>query len=196
MTAEIAVTGGEAEQVIELLALAFYDDPTWGWAYPDPGKRLDQLRAWWGLYVDAAVPYGHVRMTGDGGAAAVWIPPGRPELPPEEEAKVEPLLRDLIGSRADDVLAFLDVFEAHHPHGPPHYYLSLLGTHPEHRGQGKGMRLLEACLSRFDVENVPAYLESSNSANDRRYERLGFARIGDFAVPGGGAVSCMWRDPA
>jgi GNAT superfamily N-acetyltransferase len=192
----VPVTGAEADRIVELLALAFYDDPTWGWAFPDPASRLDQLRAWWGLYVHAAVPYGCVRMAGDGGAAAVWIPPGRPELPEEDEARVEPLLRDLIGSRADDVLALVDTFESNHPHETPHYYLSLLGTHPDHRGQGKGMRLLAATLAQFDAEVIPAYLESSNSANDHRYERLGFARVGEFAVPGGGTVSCMWRDPA
>ena len=40
------------------------------------------------------------------------------------------------------------------------------------------------------------YLESSNRANDRRYERLGFELIGEFAVPGGSpTVGRMWRDP-
>ncbi len=195
MIAEVVpVTEAEADRIVELLALAFYDDPTWGWAFPDPARRLDQLRAWWGLFVNAAVPYGCVRMAGDGGAAAIWIPPGRPELPEDDEAKVEPLLRDLIGPRADDVLALLDRFDAAHPHEPPHYYLSLLGTHPDHRGQGKGMRLLGACLDQFDEQGMPAYLESSNSANDQRYERVGFARIGRFDVPSGAAVSCMWRD--
>jgi GNAT superfamily N-acetyltransferase len=192
--AVVPVTEAAADGVVELLARAFYDDPTWRWAFPDPARRLDQLRAWWGLYVHAAVPYGHVRMTADGAAAAVWIPPGRAELPQEDEDKVEPLLRALIGSRADDVLALLDVFEANHPHEPPHHYLSLLGTHPDHRGRGEGMRLLATCLREFDEQGVPAYLESSNSANDRRYERLGFVRVGEFPVPGRGAVSCMWRE--
>jgi hypothetical protein len=40
-------------------------------------------------------------MTEDGGAAALWIPPGEPELTHEDEARVEPLLRELIGSHAD-----------------------------------------------------------------------------------------------
>jgi GNAT superfamily N-acetyltransferase len=191
----VHVTEAEADEVIELLALAFYDDPTWGWAFPDPARRLDQIRAWWGLYVHDAVPDGCVWMTEDGGAAAVAISPGRPELTEEGEAKVEPLLRELIGSRTDDVLGLLDTFESHHPPGTPHYYLSLLGTHPDHRGQGKGMGLLAARLAQCDSERVPMYLESSNSANDHRYERLGFVKVGEFATPGGATVACMWRDP-
>jgi hypothetical protein len=43
---------------------------------------------------------------------------------------------------------------------------------------------------------VPAYLESSNRANDHRYERLGFVNVGEFAAPGGQpTIGCMWRDP-
>ena len=51
-------------------------------------------------------------------------------------------------------------------------------------------------LARIDKLRLPAYLESSNRANDRRYARLGFVEIGEFAVPGDGpTVGCMWRDP-
>ena len=49
---------------------------------------------------------------------------------PTEERGVEPLIRDLIGARCDDVIELLDRFEAFHLRGEPHYYLSLLGTHP------------------------------------------------------------------
>ena len=165
------MTEADAEQVVELFSLAFFDDPTWSWAFPDPDARMEQYRAWWGLFVRSAIPYGWTRMTEDGGAAALWIPAGEPELSAEDEAKVEPLLRELVGSRADDVLTLLERFEAHHPHDTPHHYLSLLGTHPDHRGQGKGMALLAANLAQLDELGMPAYLESSNPANNHRYQR-------------------------
>jgi len=191
------VTEADAEQVVELFSLAFFDDPAWSWAFPDPDARMEQYRAWWGLFVRSAIPYGWTRMTEDGGAAALWIPAGEPELSAEDEAKVEPLLRELLGPRADDVLTLLERFEAHHPHDTPHHYLSLLGTHPDHRGQGKGMALLAANLAQLDELGMPAYLESSNRANDRRYERAGFELIGEFAAPGGGpTLGSMWREPA
>jgi GNAT superfamily N-acetyltransferase len=190
------VTDSEAGRVTELFALAFRDDPTWGWAFPNFEKRVEHHRLWWGLYVHSALPYGRVWMTEDGGAASVWIPPGQPELSEEDEAQVEPLLRELVGSHADDVLVLLDRFDASHPHDAPHYYLSLLGTHPDHRGRGKGMGLLAANLAEIDEQGVPVYLESSNRANDHRYERLGFVQVGEFAAPSGGpTVACMWRDP-
>ena len=92
-------------------------------------------------------------------------------------------------------LTLLDRFDSNHPRQPPHYFLSLLGTHPDHRGRGKGMGLLAANLARIDELGMPAYLESSNRANDPRYERLGFTQIGEFEAPAGGpTVGCMWRE--
>jgi GNAT superfamily N-acetyltransferase len=188
-------TEADAEQVTELFALAFYDDPTWSWAFPDADRRLAQHRAWWGLLVHSALPYGWVWLADDGAAASLWIPPEEPELSEEDEARAEPLLRELIGPHADDVLILLDRFEASHPRDRPHYYLSLLGTHPDHRGQGKGMGLLAANLAQIDELAMPSYLESSNRANDHRYARQGFVEVGEFAAPGGEpTVGCMWRD--
>jgi GNAT superfamily N-acetyltransferase len=190
------VTEGDADLVTDLFVLAFYEDPTWSWAFPDDSARMEQHRRLWGLYMHSAVPHGWVWMTEDGGAASLWIPPGEPELSDEDEARFEPLLRELIGSHADDVLILIERFEENHPRENEHFYLSLLGTHPDHRGQGKGMGLLAANLDQIDELGMPAYLESSNRANDYRYERLGFERVGEFAAPGGEpTVGCMWRDP-
>src|SRR5262249_62320902 len=73
----------------------------------------------------------------------------------------------------------------------------LLGVDDDHRGNGIGMALLEANLTRFDAEGVPTYLESSNSANDHRYEARGYRRIGEFTPPGSdNVIAAYWRDPA
>lgn len=57
------------------------------------------------------------------------------------------------------------------------------------------MALLADNLVRIDAEGMPAYLESSNSANDPRYERHGFARVGQFTRPDEQVtVSTMWRE--
>jgi len=189
------VTAANADEVTELFTLAFSQDPLWSWAFPDPARRADHHRAWWGLAMHSAVPNGWVWVTADGGAASLWIPPETPELSDQDEAKVEPLLRRLVGSHADEVLRLLDRFDSNHPRDEPHYYLSLLGTHPDHRGQGQGMGLLAANLAQIDELGMPAYLESSNRANDHRYERLGFAQVGEFSAPGGEpTVACMWRE--
>jgi GNAT superfamily N-acetyltransferase len=116
-------------------------------------------------------------------------------LTEEEEASIEPLLGEILGPRLPVVMELLRRFENAHPIEPPHYYLSFLGTHPEHRGKGLGMALLADNLARIDAEGAPAYLESSDTANARRYENLGFVRIGEFMRPHKQlAISTMWRE--
>jgi len=183
--------------VAETMARAFFDDPVWAWAFPDPGRRLEQHRSLWRLMIDSALEDGGVWLTDGAAACSSWIAPGRPELRPEYEELVEPLLLDLLGpAGAARVLETFERFDAAHPHDEQHYYLSLLATDPEHSGRGEGMGLLAENLARIDGEGMPAFLESSNPANDHRYERLGFVKCGKFELAGEGPeVTQMWRDP-
>jgi GNAT superfamily N-acetyltransferase len=183
--------------VIETLGRAFYADPVWSWAFRDSERRLEQLRAVWGLVGEAALSYASAWLTGDADAVALWIPPGKPELRPEDEERLEGTLTELLGDGAARVLDTFERFEDAHPESEPHYYLSLLGTNPDQRGRGLGMGLLAATLERIDAEGTPAFLESSNPVNTPRYERLGFAVCGEFALSEDGpSVTQMWRDPA
>ena len=189
-------TAAEIPAAADVLARAFYADPVWSWAFPDPERRLGQHRAVWGLVAEAALSYESAWLSGDCAAVALWIPPGKPELRPEDEERLESLLEELLGDGAARVLETFERFEAAHPTAEPHYYLSLLGTDPDQRGRGLGMGLLAATLERIEAEGAPAFLESSNPVNTPRYERLGFAVCGEFGLPDGGpSVTQMWRDP-
>jgi GNAT superfamily N-acetyltransferase len=182
--------------VTETLAAAFYDDPVWSWAFPDAAHRLEQHRAVWGLILESLLEHHWVWLTEGGGAASMWVPPGRTELGPEDERRLEELLDELLGDGAARVSETFLRFEAAHPRERDHYYLSLLGTHPDHRGDGLGMGLLADNLSGIDAEGAPAFLESSNPANDHRYERLHFVRCGSFELgEDGPSVAQMWREP-
>ena len=182
--------------VTETISLAFHDDPTWSWAFPDPDRRQEQYAAFWAFMVGGALRYRWVLITDSCEAAAVWIPPAGTEIAEEDEARVADLLEELVGARAGEVGELLALFDAAHPREEPHYYLSLLGTHPSHTGRGIGMWLLAESLARIDREGMPAYLESSNPGNNHRYERYGFEAIGEFFPPGGDMpVTTMWRNP-
>jgi ribosomal protein S18 acetylase RimI-like enzyme len=175
-----------------LLTEAFKHDPLWRWAFAED----EGLATWWRFYIESALRYPCIWIAGDFAAAAVWIPPGGVELTDDEEQRVEPLLRKLVGPRAPQVMELLERFEAAHPRDEPHYYLSLLGTAERHRGRGLGMALLAENLRRIDGQGKPAYLESSNPANNRRYERMAFHRTGEFKTPDDTrTVATMWREP-
>jgi len=182
----------DLDGLTETLTAAFANDPVWSWAFPDQRG----LGAWWRLLVASALRYRWVWTIDDYAAAAVWIPPGAAELTDDEAAQVKPMLEALVGPRTGEVLDLVERFDATHPPEPQHYYLSLLGTHPSHRGKGLGMALLAHNLVTVDAEGMPAYLESTNGANDKRYEGQGFRRVGSFSRPDDQVmISTMWRDP-
>lgn len=183
----------DLETVTAIITLSFADDPVWGHAFP-PELGEDGRRAIWRLDLGIAMRLGWTWLSAGNEAAAVWVPPGQSEFDgPGEEAYLA-LLAARLGQDAHRVAELLERFEASHPRDEPHYYLSLLGTHPDHRGHGHGMRLLADTLALIDREGMPAYLESTNPANNRRYERVGFQVTGGFEgyVPGS-VVTTMWR---
>jgi GNAT superfamily N-acetyltransferase len=184
-------TQADLDGVSATLRAAFHDDPLWSWALPDQ----DQLEVWWRFLTNSALRYPWVWIRGDYVATTVWIPPGGTDLTEREQAHVEPLFEDLLGTRSGEVLELFERFDAARPTGEPYYYLSLFGTHPDHRGHGFGMDLLAENLAKIDEEAMPAYLESSNPNNVTRYEGVGFRPVSEFSTPDEShTVTTMWRD--
>lgn len=185
---------GDLDAVVDTITVAFHNDPVWNWAFPDDEARPAQFRRWWPLLVEGALAQGFSWLTEGAETITVWIKPNRPELTDEAEARVLPTLEELLGDRSRTVLEGLLRFETAHPHDEPHYYLSFVATHDDHRGRGIGEQLLAHNLERIDTEHFPAYLESSNPKNLERYRRLGFEPRDEFSMPDNGPpVTTMWR---
>jgi GNAT superfamily N-acetyltransferase len=186
-----SVALGDTVSVVEVIASAFSCDPTWSWAFPDFTAR----KRFFELFINGALRHRWVFKTAHFESVSVWIPPEETEFSQDQEASIPGLLTELVGPRAADVAELLRRFGEAHPHKEPHYYLSLLGNHAEHRGRGLGMELLKENLARIDAHQMPAYLESSNPANNHRYESVGFKPISSFQTPGNGPfVTGMWRE--
>jgi GNAT superfamily N-acetyltransferase len=188
-------TQDDAGTVASIVALAFASDPLWSHALARADGATGHQARFWKLWVDGALRYPWVWLAEGGEATSTWIPPGGSELSAQQEDELSELADECLGSAArDDFHELMARLDAAHPHNQPHYYLSLLATHPDHRGKGVGMALLEQNLELIDTERVPAYLESSNPDNDRRYSALGFEVVGQVCYPGGGpVVTTMWR---
>lgn len=184
-------TPADVELVTGIVELAFAHDPLWSHAL----RALDivERRPFWRLFVEGMLRYSWTWLVDGGRATSLWVPPGGTEMSPEQEERLALLARRL-GPDEDDFHELLRRFDAAHPRTEPHYYLSLLGTHPDHCGQGIGMRLLAHDLALIDEERCAAYLESSNPANNPRYAGAGFETVGEFSYPGDGpVVTTMWR---
>ena len=194
MDVRIARTA-DVDAVTATIAVAFATDPVWEVALRRDDGRTDHHGPYWRLFVADAVELGAVRVADGGAAVAVWIPPDATELRPETAAALEDFNLVELGERgAAEMAELYERFEANHPAAPAHAYLSLLVTHPEHRGRGIGQQLLAATLAEWDRLGVPAYLESTNPGNDHRYARAGFRPSGGFrAVRDDAPITTMWR---
>jgi GNAT superfamily N-acetyltransferase len=185
----------------DTITSAFAADPVWGRVFglaTGPGgsgreRDLDTYRSWWRLFVETAVTYDWVWVTQACEAVTVWIPPGCPEFGPEQEERAELLIDTLPAPDQRYLHQTLELFEAAPPEAP-HFYLSLLGTHRDHRGRGIGMTLLNHTLAELDADGHAAYLESTNPANLDRYRSVGFTDLAGFSLPDDGPyVTTMWR---
>jgi len=191
-----AATGRDIDWATETIVLAFATDPVWGVALAGADGSVAHHVPYWRLFVASAQRQGGVHLLDDGAAVSVWIPPGGIELDDDGLFALQALTERALGpAGARDLEELFERFEANHPHHVPHAYLSLLATHPDHRGRGIGQALLAANLADWDGAGVPTYLESTNPANDHRYERAGFRPFGGFrAVRDNAPITTMWRE--
>lgn len=187
-------TADDVARVTRILVDAFTEDPMWGaWAFPDPVTRRHSREQVFRQLVQGAMRYPYVWLSSDGAATALWIPPGRTELSTEQEREIDAVLQESLGARAASVLHAFELFEEARP-SEPHFYLTLLGTAPEHWGNGAGRRLLRANLREVDLAGGAAYLEAGDELV-ALYQREGFRVTGRFALEDGPTVNSMWRDP-
>ena len=188
----------DRDALAAMLTRAFDDDPVTTWFFPDAERRAARAEAFFRRVVLAG-PYGRAGdvYTTDGlGSAAIWLPPGRWRLSVPDQLRLLPAILRIVPVRSlPSRLAGFNQIEARHPHDPPHWYLSTLGTDPDQQGHGLGSALLADQLRRCVADALPAYLESSKARNVPFYERHGFVVREIVELPDGPRLWLMWRDP-
>jgi hypothetical protein len=99
--------------------------------------------------------------------------------------------------------------EAHKEHASiPHIYVYMFACDPEHQRKGYGRRLAEIMNSAGDSLQVPMYLETAGTANEKFYGLNGYElkkrhklevainkRVDAFKVDGNQGVAAMVRTP-
>ncbi|MGW1891192.1 GNAT family N-acetyltransferase [Streptomyces sp. NPDC002004] len=189
--------GDDREAVARLLDEVFRHDPVSSWVFPDEDHRRRRHGALMGAFLDIALTEGHVDVTEDGAAAALWltVPGGEPGG--DHEADDAPAqLRAAVDPDNERVELVGRLTSAAHPTGRAHAYLMLIAVDGGRQGQGVGGALIGSVLDRCDDDGLPAYLEASNPRSRRLYERLGFVFTGTTVdLPDGPPMWPMWREP-
>lgn len=167
---------------------AFSDDPVMRWLYPEdevflaPGGEVlrPAMSGWIGL--------GEVWCTDDGAGVAVWIPPGRPEI----DFTVDPPAAEPPPDRLERFAIIGPLMEEHTP-PEPHWYLQLLGTHPDWQRRGIGATLMDVMFERADADGLACYLETETVENVAYYRHHGFDVRSEWDVPTGPHMWGMLR---
>ena len=185
MSGHLAVRSASAadmDLVTSIVTLAFARDPLWAHAMARPGGGSAHHGEFWRLFIEGALRYPCTRLTSGGEATSVWIPPGGTEMTPGQEQRLADLATSRLGPAAAGYLELISRFEAAHPRAsrtttcrcwPP----TLI------TGKGIGMRLLGHDLEQIDAEHLPAYLESSNPANNTGTPAWASRRTASSVIP-------------
>lgn len=187
---------GDVEEIIGVLARAFYDDPVAMFMFPSDKRRLISLPKFFRfMVVHQYLKCDEVWTTNDLAGAALWAPPHKVRPGLSEFLHFIPIFPELIGSNTNAALRLIFKIEAKRPKAQ-HWYLSTVGTDPDRQGEGVGSALISNVLERCDRDGFPAYLESTKESNIAFYSRHGFKVTGEIhtRVPGP-TVHLMWREP-
>lgn len=205
-------TRADVKALSVTLGRAFFDDPVMCWLLPDADARRRKLHRLFASLtrhhhlarggtevapvsspesLRSCPPHGAQAI----GGAALWDPPGEWQTTRAEELRAMPGLFLAFGRSLQRGLAAEELMKKAHPE-EPHWYLAIIGSDPDVRGQGFGNALMRSRLDRCDAEHAPAYLESSKPDNVPYYQRFGFQITGEIALPNGGPkLIPMWRAP-
>jgi GNAT superfamily N-acetyltransferase len=177
------------------LARAFHDDPIMEHLYTQPSPQRDpKVARFFFLTAERDMGHGEVWTTPGLEATAIWTAPDQWRFGFADIIKTLPATVSSFGRRLPRALRTLTAIEKVHPR-EPHWYLAVLGTHPDHQGKGLGSAVLGPVLRRCDEEGVPAYLESSKESNIPFYRRHGFEVTREVTLAKGPTLYPMWREP-
>jgi ribosomal protein S18 acetylase RimI-like enzyme len=181
----------DAGRCLDVLVLAFENDPVCRWVWPERRQYLKAFprfaRAFGGRAIDLGSAHYYEGFLG----VALWLPPG---VGPDEESLVEIMQQTVTGERLQEVFSMFEQMGAYHP-GEPHMHLPLIGVGPASRGRGVGSELLRAMLETCDRDQIPAYLEATSPRNVALYRRHGFEALGKIRVEDCPVIVPMLRRP-
>ena len=177
--------------VVDVITRAFAADPPSRWIYPKDSQYWRFFPRFVEAFGGSAIDCGTAEMAADGGAAALWLPPGGHP----DEAALGTLLEESVDpARLETAFVLFEEMARHHPAGP-HWYLPIIGVTPGHQGRGYGSLLMEQAVARCDRDGLPAYLESTTPRSVGLYRRHGFEVVTEIRVGSAPPIFPMVRRP-
>ena len=161
-------TSSDIGRIARTASRAFADDPVMRWLVPDDQDYETNHQAMFGNIARRWLATDSLWCTDDVAAIAGWVPPGRPEVEPEDLVELQhpdwrlarfAALREFMGANTPP---------------EPHRYLNMQATHPDWQRQGLGAALMRQGFRVADEVGVPCYLETETVENVAYYRHHGF----------------------
>jgi GNAT superfamily N-acetyltransferase len=184
--------------VAEVLARAFYDDPSAIYIEPDNARRAQMLPAFYEVSTRYACLFGEAYTSaGSIEGAALWIAPGSGEFAPGRMAaaggnKSSATMAPEVLGRFMALMMHMDGLRtAVMPY--PHWYLNILGVQPSRQRMGIGSQLMQPVLQRADESGLACYLETMKACNIAFYGQRGFEVVVEGSLENGSPYWTMRR---
>jgi ribosomal protein S18 acetylase RimI-like enzyme len=174
----IEIGPSRLEAAVEVLSLAFQDDPLMKYVFSGPSYSRD-VREVFRFVCEARLELGWpiIATVGDRGLTGVAClsAPGD-KIWPASLAKKYDRLQASIGYESFNRMGRFSRLSREHEPAQPHYYLATIGVHPEFQGRSLGGVMLDAVheLSESHPESTGVYLETARQENVGMYEHRGY----------------------
>lgn len=196
----LAIVPGTKEDIAAAVGAcvdAFHADPLMTWFFSDHPKGRDHaVERFFTLLMSARLAIGAPVLVAREEGKVIGLAMGYRTDKPEWPADIDAAWGEFEAEAPQMVPRFDQysaVSDARPPVGP-HWYLGVIGVRNDRKGTGVGKALLDAfcALSDADVQSTGVYLETSNPASLRFYERNGFV-IREHDVMEGVGLWCVFR---
>ncbi|MEM9987752.1 MAG: GNAT family N-acetyltransferase [Bacteroidota bacterium] len=174
----------DKSRVLDILVEAFWDDPHINWFSGKGKQRGRRIRTLMSFAFEEALSRGDVYLSHNREAVAVWR--NSPNTPFNWHIAWEYVKFTFrYGIRKIQAISALEkAIHARYPKEEAFYYLFILGTSKQGRGQGLSSQLMNVMLEEADAKGIDTYLETSNPVNLPIYARKGFAVYDTLEVEG------------
>ncbi len=178
---------------VDTLALAFQDDPSLAWIFPEGDVRQRRLPLFFDWLFDDHLRHGMILTSEAREVVTLWRLPGkvhyRDPLTPFFFWRMLSIFGPAIyrAGKVDHHLL------QHIPDGEGYLYLRYAAVRPDAQGKGWGGRAIRAGIEEANRRGLDTCLETSKSENLAIYQRLGFAIVDAWQVPNGPRFWTMVR---
>jgi GNAT superfamily N-acetyltransferase len=183
----IRLTRENKPEVVELLTLAFYDYPVMRYVLSSKGAEYDtQVRDLIGFFCEARfAKEGYViGIRQDDSLIAAGLIDDTEQKRWHDMELQQKNLRAAIGAEAYSRLEAYETVSSQAEPQAPHYFVGMLGVHPDHQGKGYSRQILEATreMSVRDRRSTGICLSTEDRKNVEFYEHFGYRIIAEMKI--------------